>query len=64
MAYTQLYYHLVWRVRNDGPLLTVAAEPLILDYLRWRTIGLGGAVFALEGASSPPSRRASPSTPS
>jgi len=51
MAYTQLYYHLVWRVRNGGPLLTAAAEPLILDYLRWRAIGLGGAVFALEGAA-------------
>lgn len=51
MSYTQLYYHLVWRVRNGEPLLTAAAEPPILDYLRWRAVGLGGAVFALEGAA-------------
>ena len=51
MPYTQLYYHLVWRVRNGEPLLTAAAEPAILDYLRWRAVGLGGAVFALAGAA-------------
>ncbi len=51
MPYCQLYYHLVWRVRNGEPLLTTTAEPLILDYLRWRAVGLGGAVLALEGAA-------------
>ena len=51
MPYAQLYYHLVWRVRNGEPLLTAAAEPPILDYVRWRAVGLGGAVFALEGAT-------------
>lgn len=47
MSYTQLYYHLVWSIRNGEPLLTAAAEPPVLDYLRWRAVGLGGAVFAL-----------------
>jgi len=51
MSYLQLYYHLVWRVRNGEPLLTAVAEPSILDYLRWRAVGLGGAVFALAGAA-------------
>ena len=51
MSYYQLYYHLVWRVGNGEPLLTVTAEPIILDYLRWRAVGLGAAVFALEGAA-------------
>jgi len=51
MPYCQLYYHLVWTTRDRIPLLTPAAEPAILDYLRWRAVGLGAAVFALSGAS-------------
>ena len=47
MAYYQLYYHLVWQVANSEPFLTATAEPAILDYLRWRAVGLGAAVFAL-----------------
>ena len=50
MPYCQLYYHLVWTTRNHTPLLTPAAEPAILDFLRWRAVGLGAAVFALSGA--------------
>jgi REP element-mobilizing transposase RayT len=46
-----LYYHLVWTTRNRTPLLTPTTEPAILDYLRWRAIGLGAAVFALGGAT-------------
>ena len=51
MAYYQLYYHLVWQVANSEPFLTATAEPAILDYLRWRAVGLGAAVFALSGAT-------------
>ena len=51
MAYYQLYYHLVWQVANGEPFLTATAEPTILDYLRWRAVGLGAAVFALEGTA-------------
>ena len=51
MAYYQLYYHLVWQVTNSEPFLTATAEPAILDYLRWRAVGLGAAVFALEGTA-------------
>ena len=51
MPYCQLYYHLVWTTRDRIPLLTPAAEPPILDYLRWRAVGLGAAVFALSGAA-------------
>ncbi len=50
MPYCQLYYHLVWTTRNRAPLLTSTAEPVILDFLRWRAVGLGAAVFALSGA--------------
>lgn len=51
MPYTQLYYHLVWTTRNREPLLTPAAQALIFDYLRWKAIGLGGAVYALSGTA-------------
>ena len=51
MPYCQLYYHLVWRVANGEPFLTTTTEPPILDYLRWRAVGLGAAVLALEGAA-------------
>jgi REP element-mobilizing transposase RayT len=51
MAYYQLYYHLVWRFANEEPLLTATAEPPILDYVRWRAVGLGAAVFALAGTA-------------
>ena len=51
MPYCQLYYHLVWTTRNRAPLLTPMAEPAILDFLRWRAVGLGAAVFALSGAT-------------
>jgi REP element-mobilizing transposase RayT len=51
MTYCQLYYHLVWAIRRQEPLLTAAAEPVILEYIRWKAVGLGGAVFALSGAA-------------
>ena len=51
MPYCQLYYHLVWTTRSRTPLFTPAAEPLILDFVRWRAVGLGGAVFALSSAA-------------
>jgi REP element-mobilizing transposase RayT len=50
MFYCQLYYHLVWTTRRREPLLTAAAEPLIYDYMRWKAVNLGGAVFALNGS--------------
>jgi putative transposase len=51
MSYSQLYYHLVWSIRRREPLLTAAAEPPIFDYMRWKAVNLGGAVFALNGAA-------------
>ncbi len=51
MTYYQLYYHLVWSTRRRELLLTAAAEPVILEYIRWKAVGLGGAVFALNGAA-------------
>lgn len=51
MPYCQLYYHLVWTTQRSEALLTVAAEPVILDSIRWKAVELGGAVFALNGTA-------------
>lgn len=51
MTYSQLYYHLVWSTRGQEPLLTAAVEPVVLEYIRWKAVGLGGAVFALNGVA-------------
>jgi putative transposase len=51
MPYCQLYYHFVWSTRNREPLLTAPVERLIFDYMRWKAVELGGAVFALNSAA-------------
>jgi putative transposase len=49
MPYCQLYYHLVWSTKYRQPLLTPDVEPTIHEYLRTKAIGLGAAVFAVNG---------------
>ncbi len=51
MPYCQLYYHLVWSTRRREATLTTAAEPVVLDSIRWKAVELGGAVFALNGTA-------------
>lgn len=51
MPYCQLYYHFVWSTRNREPLLTAPVKPLVFDYIRWKAVELGGAVFALNSAA-------------
>lgn len=50
MPYCQLYYHLVWATRGREPLLRPDREPVVFDFLRVKAIGLGGVVYALNGA--------------
>jgi putative transposase len=49
MAYTQLYYHLVWATKKRMPLLTPDIEPVVHNYIRAKAIGLEAAVYALNG---------------
>ena len=51
MPYCQLYFHFVWSTRRREALLTAPVEPLVFDYMRWKAVELGGAVFALNGAA-------------
>jgi putative transposase len=52
MPYWQLFYHIVWATANREPLLTPDIEPVIFGFLRGKALGLGGAVFALNGTST------------
>ena len=49
MPYCQLFYHLVWATRGRLPLLTPEVEPRIYKLLVGKALGLGAAVFALNG---------------
>ncbi len=51
MPYWQLFYHLVWSTKDREPLLTPDVELVVHGYLRSKAIGLGAALFALNGIS-------------
>ena len=50
MPFVQLFYHLVWATKDRQPLLLPALEPVVHVYLRAKATGLGGVLFALNGA--------------
>lgn len=50
MPYCRLYYHVVWGIKNREPLITPKIEPVLYDFIRSKAIGLGGIVYALNGA--------------
>jgi putative transposase len=50
MPYWQLFYHLVWSTKNRKPLLTPEAEAVVYGFIRSKVVGLGGTLFALNGA--------------
>jgi len=37
-VYWELYYHLVWRTKDNMPLLTAKVEPLTHKYLTHRAL--------------------------
>lgn len=49
MPFYQLFYHLVWTTKNREPLLLPSVEPVILDFLRSKAIGLGGVLLGIGG---------------
>jgi REP element-mobilizing transposase RayT len=51
MPYCQLFYHLVWSIKQRHPLLTSEVEPVIYGYLRSKAVGLGAVLFALNRAA-------------
>jgi REP element-mobilizing transposase RayT len=51
MSFWRLFYHLVWATKNREPVLTCEVEPIVYDFLRVKAIGLGAAVFALNGTA-------------
>ncbi len=51
MAFTQLYYHLIWATKKREPLITNLVEPTLFGFIRSKAIGLSGIVYALNGTS-------------
>jgi putative transposase len=49
MPYCRLFYHLVWATKNREPLLAVEVEAVVYDLLRAKAVGLGAALYALNG---------------
>ncbi|MCJ7715983.1 MAG: IS200/IS605 family transposase [Anaerolineales bacterium] len=49
MPYCKLYYHLVWGIKNREPYITSEIEPMLFNFIRSKTIGMGGIVYALNG---------------
>jgi putative transposase len=49
MAYWQLYYHIVWATKGRDLLITPGLEPALHNYLRGKTISLGGIFHAVGG---------------
>ncbi len=49
MPYCQLYYHLVWTTKKRRPLLVPEIAEVVYGFIRSKTVGLGGTLFALNG---------------
>ncbi len=49
MPYCRLYYHIIWGTKYREPLITPEIEPTLYNFIRSKTIGLGGILHALNG---------------
>jgi REP element-mobilizing transposase RayT len=49
MPYCQLYYHLVWTTKERQPLLVPEVTEVVYGFIRSKTVGLEGKLFALNG---------------
>ncbi len=48
-TYSEVYYHVIWRTRQNEPYITTELEPHLYAYLRSRCAALGVFVHALGG---------------
>lgn len=49
MAYTKLFYHIVWSTKYREPTITPAIEYRLHSYIAKKAIYLGGIVHAING---------------
>ena len=47
--YHQLYYHATWATKERQPLIDEQLQQLLHDYLKGKTIDMGGIAFAVGG---------------
>ncbi len=51
VAYTKLFYHIVWSTKYREPTITSQIEEKLHDYVAKKAINLGGIVYAINGIS-------------
>ena len=51
MAYTKLFYHIVWSTKNRDPIITSEIEHQLHSYIAKKAISLKGIVYAINGTN-------------
>ena len=51
MAYTKLFYHIVWSTKNREPIITSEIEHQLHSYIAKKSISLRGIVYAINGTN-------------
>ena len=49
MAYTQLFYHIIWSTKHREPTILPIIENKLHSYIAKKAIHLGGIVYAING---------------
>jgi REP element-mobilizing transposase RayT len=49
LPYWQLFYHIVWGIKNREPLLTPEVEAMVYRLIRNKALDLGATIYALNG---------------
>ena len=51
MAYTKLYYHVIWSTKYRERIISIEIEDLVHSFIAKKAIGIGGIVYAINGVS-------------
>lgn len=51
MAYTKLFYHIIWSTKYREQIITTEIEDLVHSFIAKKAIGIGGIVYAINGVS-------------
>ena len=51
MAYTKLFYHVIWSTKNRKPIITPIIETQLHGFIAKKAISLGAIVYAIDGIS-------------
>jgi putative transposase len=51
LAYTKLFYHVIWSTKNREPIITPEIEERIHSHIAKKALHLGGIVYPINGIS-------------